>query len=552
MRAVGIDIGSGNIKVVEVLQTNKGLLISKFYEHALGQSLVNDPALEVVEFLHGISKQYNPEQWRIVVGLRQEMVAVRNKIFPFNDRLKILKSLPFELEEEIPFSPDNAVFDVKIIKTMGTSAEVLACAVPKARIRDIMAGLQEAGLDISILSCEAAALANCQEAWDDAAPNQAGTQFAFDGVARPARAVQIIIEMGHSHCLVTAFDDDHLVGLRSILWGGKNLIEALAKKYEIPAPEAAKVLETKAFILLSQENASYDQIVFSETITKSLKDFTRDLQMTLMEFQSEFNGRASSISLVGGVSRIQNLNAFLTQQLEIPVNPTSLIRNRFATAFELSPHVEAVANIALGLAIEGLKKPRNPALNFLRQEFQKQNLKLVRLWEKWGTLAKYAAAVFVLFVVYAMAREQISSGLADKASEAMKNQAKAVAKISGKQANEAGIKKYLQEQRKRSQEIRDIQSLAKMNSAMDVLRKISDGVPGKSTVSLDIRRINIQANRVEIEGSVTNQHELTTLRNSLNGVSANGKVDTIRPTGMVHSGVPFAFAFPVDRGMTSK
>ncbi len=550
MKSVGIDIGSASIKVAEVNLTNKGLVVSQYNEFALGQNPGFDPNIEIIEFLRSVSIQYNPEQTRIVVGLRQEMVAVRNKIFPFSDRIKILKSLPFELEEDIPFSPENAIYDAKIVKVLGHSAEVLACAAPKLRITELMAKMQDANIDISLLSCEGLALANCWEKWNEAPSSISNAPLQLEGEDRPERHMRILLDIGHTRTLVCAFEDNHLIGLRSILWGGKNLAETLMRKYELPYVEALNVLETKSFVLLNQENSSYDQIVFSQTITEGLNELARDVQMTLLEFQSEFNGKVMGVSLTGGISLIQNLNAYMTQILEVPVNPVQILNGNFTVGFEVTPHIDSTCGVALGLAIEGLKKPRNPALNFLKNEFQKQNLRYQKLWENWGRFAKLAAVAFVAFTAYSVIRDQVALSLVEKSTEALKNQAKAVAKLPSKQSNETGVKKFIKEQRLRTQDIKAIQNLAKMNSALDVLRKISDVAPGKTNSSVLVRRLNIQNQHVEIEGSVGRAQELTVLQASLTSLSITGKLEILKSTVQSPGRVPFAFSLNVDRGIS--
>jgi len=456
------------------------------------------------------------------------------------------------LEEDLPFSPENAIYDAKVVSIMGNSAEVLACAAPKNRVSEFLAKMQDAGIEISQLSCEGVALANCWEKWNEPPKVQPSTQIQLEGESRPERSMRVLLNIGHTQTLVCAFEDERLVGVRSILWGGKNLVEALVKKYELPFIEALKVLQTKAFVLLNQENVSYDQIVFSDTITESVRDLARDIQMTMLEFQSEFNGHVASISLSGGVSSVQNLHAYLTQQLEVPVNAVHILSGNFTTSFDVSPLADLNCGIALGLAIEGLKKPRNPALNFMKGEFQKQNRKYLELWQKWGSLAKVAAAAFVIFTIFSLIREQISSSLTDRSAEALKIQAKAVAKLPAKQSNDSGVKKFLKDQHQRSQDIKEVQSLARMNSALDILRKISDATPGKNNISLSVRHVSIQNNRVEIEGSVNRPQDVTALQSSLSGLSLNGKVETIRNSGQVRTGVPFAFGFNVDRGWSTK
>ena len=548
MKSVGIDIGSSSIKVVEVQTTAKGLQVLRFSEHVLGANPGFDPSIEIIEYLRTISSTYD-QGVRMVFGLRQDQVSVRNKLFPFADRQKILKSLPFELEEDLPFSNETAVYDAKIIRTLGNSAEILACATPKNRVTDALQLMADGNIDVSVLSTEGIALANCFEAWDAPIPNMPAPSMEIDATVVQSKKISLQIYIGHTRTLVCAFDGPHIVGVRSILWGAKNIAEAIMKRYEIPYVEALKEMQTKAFILPSKEGASYDQIVFSDTISAQVKDLAKDIRISVLEFSTELQANIESVGLSGGASSILNLHAYLTQCLELPVNRISILA-KFNTNFEKTPAIDSRIAIALGLAIEGLKKPRNPAVNFMRGEFAKQNTSMKLFWDRWATTAQIAVAAFVLFVVYSFVREDSSLSLADRTNEVLKSQAKAVAKLPAKSQNEAGVKKYIRDQKKRTAEMMTLAGLARMNSAMDVFKKINDSIPAKSAVTLDVRRLSINEDQVQIEGSVGDANQLQILEKAISGVATSrlSKGETI--TRVTKPGVQFSYVFSVDRGVS--
>ena len=430
MKSLGIDIGSSSIKVVEVQSTSKGFQVTQYMEHALGITPDHDQELEILEYLRDLSASYDPAQTRFVVALRQDRVAVRNKFFPFNDRLKISKSLPFELEEDIPFSSDNAIFDAKIIRTMGVGAEVLACAAPKTHIQQCLQRAQDSNMDPAIISLEGPAFANVFEKWNEAPPAQVAQAPSFeDEDAKPVRHLRLVLNMGHTRTLVCAFEGSSLVAVRSILWGGKNIAEAITQKYEIPYLEAMKELQTKAFILTNKQGATFDQVTFSDTIAKSVRELSRDVQLSILELKSEFNANIDSISLTGGASQVQNMGPFLTQVLEVPVNRISVLEQIPNVNFERTPAVGAKLGVALGLAIEGLKKPRNPPLNFLRGDFAKENHQMKAFWAKWGGTIKVATAALLVLFIYTNLRESFSVSLADRTQEVLQDQAKCVANL---------------------------------------------------------------------------------------------------------------------------
>lgn len=556
MKSLGIDIGSSSIKIVEINSNNKGIQITRFMEHTLSVNTIqseSDSQLEIIEFLRTIASSYDPQNTTFVVGMGQDKVSVRNKIFPFTERLKIIKSLPFELEEELPFSNDTAIYDAKVIHHSGSTAEVLACATPKNRIQKVLDLMQDSNIDLSILSAEGLAYANCFEKWFESIPNLPATQVAIDESQRPERLIHVHVVIGHTRTLVCAVENNQLIGTRCILWGGKNIIDSIVKRYEIPAIEAIKEMQTKAFILPSKEGASYDQIVFSDTVSLPVKELARELQISILEFKSEFNGHIQSVGLTGGVSGILNIHAFLTQMLDLPVNKLNVLQN-FHTTFEKTPAIDAKIGVALGLAIEGLKKPRNPALNFLRGEFAKQNTHLKAFWDQWGFSLQIAATAFVLFFAYSSARTQLSLSLADRTGETLKVQAKAVAKLPVKSQNENGVKKYIREQKTRITELKTLSNLAHMNSAMDVLKKINDAIPAKNIITLDVKKINVIEDQAEIEGVVLDAKQIDLLQTALANISV-GKVNrkTVSQNPSVGSpGVAFAFSFKVDRSIQSK
>lgn len=551
MRSVGIDIGASSIKVVEILSNNKGVHVSRFIEHPLNTTPAFDNEIEILEFLRNLLSVYDQATTRFVFALRQDQVSVRNKLFPFNDRQKILKSLPFELEEDLPFSNETAIFDAKIVRNVGNTAEVLACATPKSRVAAALQKISDCGLDITILSPEGIAFANCFESWNAPIRNLPNPAIAMEDSV-PERKISIVVQIGHSRTLVCAFENNLLIGVRSSLWGVKSIAESIMRRYEIPYVEALKEMQTKAFILPSKEGASYDQIVFSDTIASQVKDLARELQISILEFKSEFNGIVESVGLTGGGSQILNLNAYLTMQLEVPVNKISTLSQFSSVAFEKTARTDAVIGVALGLAVEGQKKPRNPAVNLMKGEFARQNTSLKVFWEKWGSTLQIAAASFLVFFFYSMIRESVTLSLADRSVEALKTQAKSVAQLPSRSRNESGVKKYIRDQKKLAAEMRMVTSVSKMNSALDVLKKVSDAIPAKPVVNIDVRKFVVDEDQVQFEGVVGDKRQFSALESSLSNI-AIGKVNRLPaqfPTSK--PGVRFAFGFKVDRGIQTE
>lgn len=550
MKSIGIDIGSNQVKVVEVTVTSRGFQITNYHTLQIKKGGVQDIDLEVIDFLRGIVAKQDLSNTKFVMGLRQDRVAVRFRNFPFTEKNKIAKALPLDLEDELPFAIENSMIDFKMIRTRGHESEVLACATPRNHVEKAISFFKDVGADLDILAPEGVAFANLLENFDGPIPVETNDPTLG---ASASREIDVILHFGHTRTLVSAFEKQRLVSVRSLFWGGQNIAQSISTKYQLPLPEAQKEMELKGFILSSKQQASFEAKVFSDTISQSVREMVRDLQLSLLDLRSELQCEIRSVQTSGGVSQIQGLGAFLTQMLEVPVNKIKLWERFSQTLFERNEGIENRLSVALGLALEGLKKPRNPALNFLRGDFSNKPSGLANFWHDWGTSIRWGSALVVAFMFWASFRASMAEYLDTAATDVLKNQAKTIARLTGRSANENGIKRYIQEKRKVAKEMAGVEKLLKVTSALDILKRVSETSPAKNQVRLDIRRFYVQDQRVWVEGFVRSPLEATLLENSLQTISSDKKVQKQTPSikGPADRTV-FAFTFNVDRGTTKE
>lgn len=548
MKSIGIDIGSYSIKVAEVSQTKRGLIVHAIEEHLLGQNPAFDNDLEVIELLRSISLKYDPANVKFVVGLRQEFVSQRLKVFPFQDRLKISKSLPFELEEETPFSSENAVFDYKYVQFAGPISEILAFVAPKVKVKERLEKFESFNFQVNILTTESMGLANIIETWEDAAPTNSEGTWDPEDKDRPRRPLKLLIHLGHSQTHVAAYVNDRLASSRTLLTGMKAVTEGLMKRYEIPYQNALAELNSKAFVLPSKEGAGYDQIIFSDTIALQLRELTHDIRMAMLELQSDLHGDIIQADITGGGAQIINLAPYFTTQLEIACNIFDW-KSKFVIEQGLTKSLEYTGGIAVGLSIESFKKPRNPAINFRRGEFALQNKAGRQFWETWGGSLKAGAALFVIFFAYAALRDSFSYTLAELTLETLKDQAKVTAGLQPKQANEAGVRKYIKSEKDRIRESEALLGVMKMNSAIEVIKLISDAMPAKDQVTVQIKKLFVEDESVILEGITQQGNGPSLIEQSVKRISKDGKVQ-MNIGSRTSEGQGFSMQLKVNRGIS--
>lgn len=561
MKSIGIDIGSSSIKVAEIDSTSTSYILQDFAELPLSPEPGTDQRIEIVDHLRKIASHYGTSA-RYVFALPQERVAVRQVNFPFRERHKIVRSLSFELEDDIPFDQDDAIFDAKVVRVLGNTSEALAFACPKKYIDEYLKMAHEAGIDPDIITVDSAAIANIFESWGTPPREIPGpkavqhetemAQVSESGETvtnvEPLAGGQIIIHIGHRRTIIDVFYRGTLAATRTISGGGHYIVESLRRAYSLPYVEALKGLQDKGFVLTNSEGASQDQVEFSKIISGALKSLADELKITLLELKSTLGLNFSQAYLSGGVSRLMNISAYMTKELEIPCNLIKHLERVPKSNAELTNSLEYASLPAIGIAIEGLKRPRNPAVNLRKLEFGRQSQSFKNFVTRWGYALKLAAVGLACFYVYAFFRDGVSTGLDDTAKEVLVDTAKDSFGLKGRAATESKIKSFIKEKKIEIEARKQIADLQTLNSALDIVQILSEKMPAKQQLTVDVRRFLLQNENLTIEGEAPTKAQIDLVRGALQLISADRNVRDLAPSIKPSQGkLAFAYLLKVNR-----
>jgi general secretion pathway protein L len=325
------------------------------------------------------------------------------------------------------------------------------------------------------------------------------------------------------------------------------MADAIASKYGLNYLQGMRELQAKGFVMLDKQAGTKEQAAFSQTIEDSLAGLVADLHLKMLELQSEFNLQWTKGHLLGGGSQLKNLGAYLTQHFEVPFNRFKQFDNHPSISAEANSHLELVSGTAVGLAIEGLRRPRNPATNFMKGEFAQQSQFFQAIWEKWGYAAQLAGIAFVILLTYGIIREGLAQHLMEQSDEVMRNQAMAVAKLKSSQASPSRVRKFIANQEKLEKGRKQAEKVVRLNSALDVLNLISAAMPPGQIAPLEIKRVSIDSENAEVHGYTNSEKDRALVLQALQKV-AQGKVE---PTQVLIKSPPgkvgFAYRFHVNR-----
>lgn len=537
MKSIGIDIGSSSIKIAELNSNRKSTFVSQFVEYPLSPQVHQDKNLEIIEILRQAATQFDFANSKVVMSLPQNQVSLRRKAFPFRELPKIIKSLVFELEDEVPFDLEEVVLDAKICEFQGSAAHVMICAANNDQVEAQINRAAECYLDPDILSADGFALANLIENWSFAPPentneNEQILDFAEttnSGAPKgPATQGRLILQIGHTQSILLCYNERSLMAVRSILWGGLDIAKKIALAFNLPIHEAIKILKTKSFLLLSTAGSSSDQIKLSDAIGQSIQEMSQELKFSILELKTIHNLSFDQLEIMGGVSQIQNIGPYLTQQIELPTNHFHFF-DRLATQFQPTPEIIASSGVAIGLAIEGLKTIRNPSINLRRGLFIKENKSFNQFIEKWKPALISSSIAVVLIFAHAITRDSLSGSLQEASEAELTKQSKVVNKTS------TTVAKYIDEQNKMIRSREELAKYDRYQNAMDILGQLSKKLPQNQkdqglAVSFDITRLNIDNDELFMEGKVNNSLHLKLIEKTLKSFTT-GEVKNTNPIG---------------------
>jgi len=523
LKTVGIDIGSFSIKFAELEGSGNSVRILSVGEQPLSQKPGVDKDLELVAQLKDVVSRYNSQETRFVIGLPQDKISTRVLQFPFKEKFKILKSLPFELEDQIPFSASEAIFEAKIVKVFPVGSEVLAVAAPKPLVKKLLNLASDVQMDPDIISLEGFALNNLFEDLFSPPPLDTidldSVVDEFDEVDKDDKKNQIpnstdlqdgeaILDIGHSSSNLIVRSSGALYNIRRINWGAKNLAKAVAKEFNIQEPEALQNIKASKGIVVGGGLANETDQALSNVLSKEIGNLGRILKWTLLEIQGSNGIKTQGIGLIGGLANLPNIGPKLTEQTLIACNKILKIKNY--PEIDMNEPSNLSMGVAIGLGLEAFKRAGNPAVNFRQEEFKKDNSGLKDFWNSWGFYINMAAASVAVFFVYAFMREGLSEELAMQSKRNMRSAAESVFKIKKYNASTSKLKKLFRDLDKR-EKTKDKIFQATANSKtqpLKLLKRISEKASSKISLPIDIKKLTIESGTVVIMGETKAKNEL--------------------------------------------
>jgi type IV pilus assembly protein PilM len=298
---VGLDIGSGLIKLVAISHASGGPVLTKVaftsvVNDAIVEGEVMDPGI-VAEAIKSLMASAGIKAKKIVVAVGGRDVIIKKINMDRMKETEAREVIRWEAEQHVPFDMDNVEIDFQILDPEGEGLQmtVLLVAAKRELVEHKVALLSDVGLDASVIDVDAFALHN-----------------AFE-INYPEAMVGVVglVNIGHETTNINILDDGVPVLTRDIPIGTRRFKEDLQRERGLSADEAEAVLRGS-----DAANEALDPLLESrgEELAVGIERAAAFLQSS----SRSANG-IGRIFTTGGGARIPRLNKVLSDRLRIPV-----------------------------------------------------------------------------------------------------------------------------------------------------------------------------------------------------------------------------------------
>jgi len=340
--AVGLDIGSSSVKLIQLKEKKGGYALQSFGVAKLPPETIVDGALmnsgAVVQAIQELLAEHKVKAREAAIGVRGHSVIIKKISLPRMSQDELDESIQWEAEQYIPFDVKDVNIDTQILTPDGDAAgqmDVLLVAAKKDMINDYTSVCAEAGLQAAVVDVDAFAVQNAFEASYELQPGE----------------TVVLINVGASVTNINILAGGTTTFTRDVTMGGSAFTEEIQKQLNISAEEAEALKvggqgETDAVVPQEVERV----------IQQVAEQLAGEVQRSLDFYAATAaDNRIARVYLSGGTARIPALFKILEQRTGVPVevlNPFKAIEvddRKFDPM--LITHSAASAAVAVGLAL---------------------------------------------------------------------------------------------------------------------------------------------------------------------------------------------------------
>ena len=340
---VGLDIGSGSVKLLQLKETKGKYKVERFGVKPLPAETIVDGAimdgLEVVSAIKALAAEQKLKDKNVALSLSGTSVIVKKISLPQMSEEELDRQIKFEAEQYIPFDINDVYLDFHILphEEQASAGQpemlVLLVASKKDKLNDYANVVREAGLVPKVVDVDAFAVEN----------------MYCVNYPTPADEFTALVNIGASVMNINILKGGISVFTRDCTIGGNRYTECVQQNLGLSVEDAESA---KRGQLSGVDEAGLNAAIAAvdvEVATEVSRSF--DYFRTTTTYDADI----VRIVLSGGCAKIPTLPARIMEQMGIETSLANPFRSLDVSGLKMSPEelAEAApsAAVVVGLAI---------------------------------------------------------------------------------------------------------------------------------------------------------------------------------------------------------
>jgi general secretion pathway protein L len=396
MHILAIDIGTYSIKYISSIVDKRKVSHQDMSEIVLREFLEDHPGMPEneasAEIVKDIILSNIRSDTRVIYQIDNELLTNRFLTLPVKSKKKAELMLPFQLEEDIPFSLGEIHYTYRLEQIKNQYYALVGLL--RENLFESYYNLQKERETLpNILTTEASAVENF---------------FNLNAIAGPF----CVLDIGHKTTKAYFFYNSRLIVTHMSYMGGQDINEMISQSYKIGPDEAIIYKHQNAFLLTSGQYRDVDeaQREFALAMDKTFNTLINDFARWKIGLKVNYGLSIQHVFLMGGSANIKNISNFLTEKWDTKVVLLETFDSVESTKIDLNPKNKSKYAL-VNMMTFGMKR-KNRFLNLLTGKFAQASSAEIPLHSLAFIATRSMAIAFVLLISLLVERFFIESEIA--------------------------------------------------------------------------------------------------------------------------------------------
>ncbi|MAA78057.1 MAG: hypothetical protein CL916_02270 [Deltaproteobacteria bacterium] len=290
---VGIDVGSYEIKA----SLFEGSLGRYAFQKNISCIVLDGEEPLIVRQSQAKQKLIDmlPKDSRCFTAYPAEALSIKSLSLPFDDQTKVDQTLPFYIEDQIPFDIEDVVLANRIVNIAEGETELFLSVIPKEKLAAFLERNKEMDIDAEILPVDADVLSNSSHIH-----------------------YEVILDIGHTRTLCVLCLEGKAILIRVLSRGMDSIIKNLAVQFPVKNPvsylQNTELMAPNVLVEEDDAESTPDALIVQE-----FQKWSTGIRQLLISFEDQLDIEIQQVQICGGGSRIHGVEEYLHADLGVPV-----------------------------------------------------------------------------------------------------------------------------------------------------------------------------------------------------------------------------------------